>query len=626
MTLSVGNHIGLWVVSFLLLPCGMATSAISTDRPNILFLLSDDQYWVETSVQMHPDIPDSKSPHIQTPNLEILARQGLRFSQAYSPAPVCSPTRISLQTGKSPAQLQWTKAGKSVTAEDGYILIGPQLDRQLASSQITIAERLKTAGYTTAHYGKWHLGGGGPAQHGYDESDGSTDNGDAAPYMGDNPVDIFGMGARAAAFMESSHASQTPFFIQMSYYALHYPQNARPDTLEKYRLLLPKAMDKTIGRAALADNMDEGVGILLEKINELGIGENTYVVYMSDNGGSGKTKNRPLSGGKGNLMEGGIRIPLIIRGPGVAANSWSHESVIGYDFYHTFSELADVNVPYPQDIEGGSLVHLLQGDERSVERSRDGLGFHFPHYQAGSTPHSAIIQGDYKLIYTYEDQAIELYDISSDLGETTNLLTSEPQIADQLRDQLAAWLFDVGADMPTVRVTGRPVTLPGLTEADLDGDQDLDGSDFAIFNSFYLTELAELSPHEAYLKGDLDRDGLSTPADFLLFKGAFADLYGSQAFSDLVAAVTQPGDANFDGIVDVADLGIVGANFNADDMQWDTGDFNLDGMTDVADLGILGANWSASQTTGNGSALVPEPATLSLFAMSVLVIGRRRRA
>jgi len=212
----------------LILFLGLTGGLFAADaRPNILFLLADDQNWNGTSVQLHPDIPASKSTSYQTPNLEKLASQGMRFSAAYAPAPSCSPTRIALQTGWSPAALRWTKAAPVVSEADGFRLVGADCRKQIRADETTIAEVLVRAGYTTAHFGKWHLGGGGPKAHGYDASDGDTGNRDAEPFVDPNPVDIFGMGERALAFMKSAQAAKKPFFIQMSYHALHYPQNAR---------------------------------------------------------------------------------------------------------------------------------------------------------------------------------------------------------------------------------------------------------------------------------------------------------------------------------------------------------------------------------------------------------------
>ena len=436
-------------------------SLIAGEQPNILFLLSDDQDWTETSVQMHPDITEAKSPHMQTPNLERFALQGMRFSQAYAPAPVCAPTRISLQTGKSPAQLHWTKASRPYTAADGFKLIPPQNIRNIPESEITIGERLQSAGYATAHYGKWHIMGGGPEKHGYDESDGETSNGDAAPHKGDNPVDIFGMGRRAAAFMEKSQKAGKPFFIQMSYHALHYPENAKPTTRAKYEKILKGGNEKSIGRAALAENLDEGVGLLLEKIDALGIADETYVIYMSDNGGGGNSRSRPISGGKGDVKEGGIRVPLIIRGPGIEANSWSHQAVVGFDLYNTFSELAGIEEPAPANTEGGSFVHLLKGEERPVKRPREELVFHFPHYQ-GDTPHSAIMLGNYKLLRFYETGKLELYDLSKDLRESANLADSMPEKTADLRERLDTYLAAIDAGMPEINPQYDPSKPPEI--------------------------------------------------------------------------------------------------------------------------------------------------------------------
>ena len=207
----------------------------AAEKPNFILMLSDDQGWGGTSVQMHPDISGSKSRIIQTPYLEKFAAQGMRFSQAYSPSSVCSPTRISLQTGQNPARLHWTKAGPSMTASDGFKLIPPRNRRAIKTSETTIAEMLKTAGYATAHYGKWHIAGGGPEKHGYDESDGNLGNEAATKFKDPNPVDIFGMGQRAADFMKRQSQANKPFFIQLSYHALHAPENARQKTIDDYR-------------------------------------------------------------------------------------------------------------------------------------------------------------------------------------------------------------------------------------------------------------------------------------------------------------------------------------------------------------------------------------------------------
>ncbi len=209
-----------------ILVCLVSVSTHAADRPNIVFMMSDDQAWNGLSVAMHPNLGWSKSAIVDTPNLERLAAQGMRFSAAYAPASVCAPTRISLQTGRSPAAMHWTKASRSVTAAAGYKMIGPTNIRQIDRNDVTIGELLRNAGYSTAHYGKWHVNGGGPAAHGYEEGDGNIGNEYAHKYADPNPADIFGMAKRAAAFMEKNKKANKPFFIQMSWHALHAPQNA----------------------------------------------------------------------------------------------------------------------------------------------------------------------------------------------------------------------------------------------------------------------------------------------------------------------------------------------------------------------------------------------------------------
>lgn len=434
----------------------LASSLAAAEKPNFLLLLSDDQAWNGLSCAMHPEIPDSGSDVIETPNIARLAAEGMRFSAGYSPASVCSPTRISLQTGKSPAACHWTKAAPSMTAADGFKLVPPVSRRNIAPEETTIAELLKTAGYATAHFGKWHLGGGGPESHGYDVSDGDTGNQDAAPHLEPNPVDIFGMGERAAAFMERNAKSDTPFFIQMSYHALHYPQNATKALVEKYAARMPRGNDKEIGRAAISEDLDRGIGLLLGKVESLGLRENTYVVYLSDNGSSTRGA---LRGGKGGVWEGGIRVPLIVRGPGISANSWCHERVVGYDLYPTFCHLAGVTIPLPTTTEGGLITHLLQGGTGAVQRPRSELVFHFPHYQ-GDTPHTALLLGQYKLMRFYEDGDLHLFDLESDIRESRNLADSMPEKAAEMVALMDRYLTEVEAAMPTPNAQYDPNRSP----------------------------------------------------------------------------------------------------------------------------------------------------------------------
>ena len=449
-----------------------ASSAFAAAPPNFIFILSDDQDWTGLSVQMHPDLPNSKSDFYRTPNLEKFAAQGMRFSAAYAPAPVCSPTRISLQTGRNPAALGWTKAAP---AEEGHRLFEGDSRKNIDSEETTIAEMLHTAGYATAHFGKWHLGGGGPEQHGYDVSDGDTGNRDADEHVDPNPVDIFGMNERASAFLQKQARSRKPFYMQMSYYALHLPENALKSTRAFYEKQPPGRMHSNVDVAAITTDLDTGVGRLLEVVERLGLGPKTYVIYMSDNGGGGgggggkgkggggggREQLRPLTAGKGGVWEGGIRVPLIIRGPGIAANSWCHQRVVGYDFFPTLCKLAGVTQPMPTNIEGGDITPLLRGASTPVKRSREPLVFHFPHYQ-GDTPHSAILSRNMKLIHFYETGENLLFDLNADLAEHNNLAAKRPDIASTLAKQLADYLTDVEAQMPRPNPNFDPAKEPAI--------------------------------------------------------------------------------------------------------------------------------------------------------------------
>ena len=434
-------------------------------KPNIVFMLSDDQPWNGLSVAMHPDVATSKSRFVETPNLERLAEQGMRFSSAYSPAPMCGPTRMSLQTGKTPAAVYWqSKTMRCRRGAGNAKLTVPFQLRDVPERERTIGELLQSAGYATAHFGKWHIGGGGPGQNGYDEHDGDQGNEAAAKFADPNPVDIFGMAKRATAFMKRNAADKKPFYIQLSWLALHSPDNALKQTIAKYRAKLGDT--RAVNRAALAEDLDTGVGMVLDAIDKLGIAGNTYVIYMSDNGGGGggrrnngqnnsrrrNARNRgrrnALNGGKGSLWEGGVRVPFLIRGPGIAADSWSHVPIHGVDLLPTFCEWAGVE-ELPNGIEGGSFATVLaaQGDG-DVRRPHEGLVFYHPQYSGAEGPHASIRVGNLKLIEFFDKDEVVLFDLAKDLTETNDLAESQAADADQLRKQLHAQLAAIGAILP----------------------------------------------------------------------------------------------------------------------------------------------------------------------------------
>jgi arylsulfatase A-like enzyme len=418
-------------------------------RPNIIVLLSDDQDWNGLSTPMDPAVRGSQSDYYETPNLAKFAAEGMRFSNGYAPAPVCSPTRISLQTGMTPARLGWTKAAPP---EMNHKLVEGGSRKAIRDEETTIAKLLRRAGYATAHFGKWHLSGGGPELHGYDTSDGDTGNRDADPYTDPNPVDIFGMTDRAKAFMETNSKAGRPFYLQMSYHALHVPENALKSSLAHFQEKPPGRIHRDSARAAISYDLDTGVGRLLAAITALGLEKSTYVIYMSDNGGGGGGKGGKraaagLRGGKGTLWEGGIRVPFIVRGPGIKPNSWCHQPVVGYDWFPTFCRWAGVKEGLPAKLDGGDLTPLLFGNDQPVKRRDPGLLFHFPHYQ-GDTPQSALREGSLKLIFYHESRTRRLFDLASDPCERNDLAVTRKNDANRLEAALRARLTEAGANMP----------------------------------------------------------------------------------------------------------------------------------------------------------------------------------
>jgi arylsulfatase A-like enzyme len=263
-------------------------------------------------------------------------------------------------------------------------------------------------------------------------------------------VDIFGMAERAAKFMERSKRANKPFYIQLSWNALHAAELANKATLAKYEKLATNNA-KQVATAAITEDLDSGVGIVLEAVERLGLSENTYIIYMSDNGAGGGGRRGGLSGGKGSVWEGGIRVPLIVRGPNVSANSWCHVPVVGYDCLPTLCALAGVPTKeLPEGIEGGDITSLLHNSgEGFVKRQREELVFHFPHYQSDDGPHSAIRLGNLKLIHFYEDDRVALFDLAKDIGERNDLAQRMPQDTQMLKGRLDQYLTAINAQLPT---------------------------------------------------------------------------------------------------------------------------------------------------------------------------------
>ena len=428
--------------------------------PNVILILADDQGWGATSVLMDDQIPESTSDFYRTPNLEKLAKGGMRFVQGYAPHPNCSPTRASIQTGKSPAKLHFTDIIGRVGGNENTTnrLIRPRHVNGLAHSEVTIAELIKQRRpeYATAHFGKWHQGGGGPENHGYDMSDGPTGNGEGNRNYPQNPKDIFGITRRGIAWMEKNVERQKPFFMMLAHYATHKAIENLASTLKTFEELPKGTRHDHSGHAAMTNDLDTGVGMIMDKVKELGIADNTYIIYLADNGSfpglNPSNTNGPLRGWKATLWEGGIRSPFIIAGPGIKAGTLSRERVVGYDLYPTIAEWLGIN-PIPGGVEGGSLCNTLKNEGIGmVSRPNDFLVFHWPRYvlSKGSHPSSVIFKGDYKLHQFYETGELRLYNIKNDIGENRPLNDEHPQMVEELHQIMQDYLIQIDAGMTRV--------------------------------------------------------------------------------------------------------------------------------------------------------------------------------
>ena len=422
--------------------------------PNFILILADDQGWNGTSVKMMQNEPGSKSDYFETPNLELLAEKGIRFSDAYAGAPVCAPSRYSIQFGKTPARLSLIRVGMNTDHIDheGFTSIPKALKK--INSQ-----------YRTAHFGKWGMGSN-PSVLGYDVSDGPTKNKDGN-FINDktqwihtakeNPKNIFSLTDKAIEFIESSRAKAKPFYLQISHYAVHADIESKEKSFNLLKDKPKGTQQKDQGFAAMTFDLDQGLGILLKKIKELDIEDNTYIIYMSDNGSVPnipgakkyeKSYNYPLSRGKWDALEGGVRVPLIIAGPGVKSGSESATPVSGSDLLPTIVDLAGNKTIRLSKIDGGSFAPILfNKNDEGIERNVDGIFFHVP-YRNGialKRPHSAVRKGDYKLVKFQDDKSIFLFNLVKDKMEQINLATQKPEKAKELETILDNYLIEVHA-------------------------------------------------------------------------------------------------------------------------------------------------------------------------------------
>ena len=446
--------------------------------PNILLIVVDDLGY--------SDLHCYGNELVETPNIDRLAEEGIRFTSAYASCTVCSPTRASLMTGRNPVTVgitDWIPGHQDARGgpEPHEMFVVPRFNQHLALDEITIAELLKEAGYVSASIGKWHLGARGflPTDQGFDLNVAGYEKGSPPsyyyPYTRESRRDIISplelngdslyltdrLTNEAIQFMDKN--KDQPFFLYLPFYNVHTPLEGRPDLLKKYEARLEAHQNDSILRnphfLAMTEAVDLNVGRIMEYLMEKKIDRNTMVIFTSDNGGlllrNGNfiraSWNYPLREGKGTLYEGGLRIPAIVRWPGtIEAGRISEEMIISTDIYPTVAEVAGIDVDH--EIEGKSLIpHLL----RSELLDRESLYWHYPHYHLGM-PGGVIREGDFKLIEYFETGETELYKLSEDLQESHNLAEEFPEIAGELQQKLKQWRIANGANMPVPNPQYKP--------------------------------------------------------------------------------------------------------------------------------------------------------------------------
>jgi arylsulfatase A-like enzyme len=449
-------------------------------KPNFIFILIDDLGWKDLSCY--------DSAFYETPNLDQMAADGMRFTNAYASCPVCSPTRASILTGRYPATLGLTNFIGGRTR--GKLIDAPYIDH-LPLDERTVAWALKRVGYRTYHVGKWHLGGElyWPEKHGFDVNIGgchwgmprsyfspynmpNLEDGPEGEYLTDRLTD------EAIKLIENNGSE--PFFMYLSHYAVHIPIQTPEKYIKKYgqkakelgldrlktfeegnffpcehkkdKHIIRRLLQSDPAYAGMVENLDENIGRVLKAVDEAGLTENTVVIFTSDNGGlataeGSPTCNAPLSEGKGWMYEGGTREPLIIKWPsGIEAGSLCNFPVTSPDFYPTILEMAGLELIPEQHCDGVSFLPLLKG---TGTLDREAIFWHYPHYgNQGGTPGSSVRCGDYKLIEFFEDGRLELYNLREDVSEKHNIAKDKPDITQKLKEMLVDWREKVEAKIP----------------------------------------------------------------------------------------------------------------------------------------------------------------------------------
>lgn len=471
-------------LSFALMVCTQSIYAESR-KPNIVFILIDDLGW--------NDVGYNGSTFYETPELDQLAREFMRFDRCYTPSPMCSPTRTSIMTGKNPARhgiTQWLPGlGKwpGHKLHEQVVLCPAPKVQGISKDELTLGEALQAAGYETGFFGKWHMGKlaetGGPKAHGFDAEVAVIEENSCAMFYpfrnhpeyfpdaeeGDNFTDLL----TESAIEFIGEQRENPFFVYLAHFAMHAPIKSKEEELSYFtekRKQLPILSEKE-GEvfddyahkpykkrqdepeyAGELKNLDENIGKIIQSLKDKGLYDNTIIIITGDNGGrtaffhGPPTSVQPLRAGKTFTFDGGLRTPLLVHWPGVTKPDMQTDKMVtSTDFYPTLLEMTGLPQKPEQHMDGVSLVPLLKGKDIN----RKSLYFHFPHYQGeGSYPTSAICKGNYKLIVNYHQQDMLLYDIYNDIGETTNLVESKPGLAEKMKKELMTYLESAGAVIP----------------------------------------------------------------------------------------------------------------------------------------------------------------------------------
>jgi arylsulfatase A len=443
-------------------------------KPNVILFLVDDLGWTDAGT--------FGSDWYQTPHVDRLAASGVKFTNAYAACTVCSPTRASLMTGKYPARIHCTDWIPGHSMSGGKMRI-PDWTQYLAEKEFTLAEALEDNGYTTAHFGKWHLGEDEkywPEKQGFHYNFGGwgagspkykNSGGYFSPYknprLTDGPEGEYLTNRLAAEVSDFIiEHKESPFFINFWLYNVHTPLQAEQDKIEKYKIRVDeKKNHNNPVYAAMIEHMDDALGKVVQTLKDQGLYNNTIIIFFSDNGGLiGNSNNRkkvtsnfPLRSGKGDMYEGGVRVPLIIQWPEkIPGGEVKHDPVISTDLFNTILGLtgATIDTTYDSGRDGVDLSGLLFRNEIIT---REALFWHYPHYHPeGAKPYGAVRKGNWKLIEVFEYDSLQLFNLKDDVQEQHNLALSYPEKLEELYRDLKSWRSEVSAQMPIENVRGDP--------------------------------------------------------------------------------------------------------------------------------------------------------------------------